>query len=250
MSEETTAFGPAALPLTSAYAFGSENGQQAAVNEIRNMEIGWDLSYTSNVRRGYIVDLFEKNVLLEKFKAAHWPNGNTPKGKGMQAQYLRIKQRYEDFLEGKLPSPNEAEEEAAQEFAAEADLRDFLAKNPSCIEAGLRLYDQNGKYGVEFPVDDGRIDLLCIDAQKRFVVLELKLGRGRNKALGQLLYYMGWIDKHLGNGPRRGVILAKDIPDDLVLAIQRAPDVSLYRYKLAVSVEFVAPKPPVIQAAL
>lgn len=137
------------------------------------------------------------------------------------------------------------EEEADQQFAAEADLRDFLAKNPACIEAGLRLYDQNGKSGVEFPVDDGRIDLLCIDAGKRFVVIELKLGKGRNKALGQLLYYMGWIDKHLGNGPCRGVIIAKDIPDDLVLASQRAPDVSLYHYKLAVSVQIVAPKSPV-----
>jgi hypothetical protein len=56
---------------------------------------------------------------------------------------------------------------------------------------------------------------------------------------------MGWVDKHLGNGSCRGVIIAKDIPDDLVLAIQRVPDVSLYRYTLAVSVELVAPKSPV-----
>jgi len=64
------------------------------------MEIGWDLSYTSNVRRGYIVDLFEKHKFLEEFKATHWANGNTPKGISVQAHYLHIKQRYEDFLEG------------------------------------------------------------------------------------------------------------------------------------------------------
>jgi hypothetical protein len=48
---------------------------------------------------------------------------------------------------------------------------------------------------------------------------------------------MGWVDKHLGNGPCLGIVIAKDIPDDLMLAVQRVPGVSLYRYKLAVSVE-------------
>jgi hypothetical protein len=208
------------------------------------MEIGWNLSYTSTVRRGYIIDLFEKGGLLEEFKATHWANGNTPGGIRAQDSYLRIKQRYEDFLEGRAPPPDEADEEADQQFAAEADLRDLLATNPTCIEAGLRMYDQNGKSGVEFAVDDGRIDLLCVDAQNRFVVIELKLRKGRNKALGQLLYYMGWVDKHLGNGPCRGIIIAKDIPDELVLAIRRVPGVSLYRYKLAVSVELIVPKSP------
>jgi hypothetical protein len=171
--------------------------------------------------------------------------GIHPRGIRSRIDIFASSRRHEGSFDDDSPSLDEVEEEADQQFAAEADLRDFLAKNPACIEAGLRLYDQNGKSGVEFPVDDGRIDLLCIDAGKRFVVIELKLGKGRNKALGQLLYYMGWIDKHLGNGPCRGVIIAKDIPDDLVLASQRAPDVSLYHYKLAVSVQIVAPKSPV-----
>lgn len=68
-------------------------------------------------------------------------------------------------------------------------------------------------------------------------MLELKLSRGRNKALGQLLYYMGWVDKHLGNGPCRGMIIAKEIPQDLILATGRVSGISLYKYHLSVSVE-------------
>jgi len=49
------------------------------------------------------------------------------------------------------------------------------------------------------------------DKADRFVVFELKVTRGRNKALGQLLYYMGWVDKHLGKGPCRGIIVAREI---------------------------------------
>jgi|HubBroStandDraft_1064217.scaffolds.fasta_scaffold3993917_1 hypothetical protein len=47
MAMETTI-----LPLKSAYAFGSEHELQAEVDKIRDMEIGWDLAYTSTVRRG------------------------------------------------------------------------------------------------------------------------------------------------------------------------------------------------------
>jgi Endonuclease NucS len=195
---------PIVLPLKSAYIFLADHGVQDEVDEIKDMEIGWNLSYTSTVRRGYVVDLMEKRGLLEEFKAKHWAYGNTPGGALERDRYLRIKRRYEDFLEGRSPAPDEVEDDAGQQFAAEADLRDFLAKNLAIIEPGLRLHEQDGKSGVEFPIDDGRIDILAIDAQEHFVVIELKLGKGQNKALGQLLYYMGWVDKHLGSAPCRG----------------------------------------------
>jgi endonuclease len=70
-------------------------------------------------------------------------------------------------------------------------------------------------------------------------VIELKLSKGRNKAVGQLLYYMGWIDANLGHGPCRGMIVAREIPTDLVLAVQRASGISLLRYKVNLSIEQV-----------
>jgi endonuclease len=155
-------------------------------------------------------------------------------GELLRKRYLKIRREYEDAPEG----PVEEEEEENQQFALEAHLRDFLAQNPETIEPGLRLYQQGDERGVEFSVDDGRIDILALDRKDRFVVIELKVNRGRNKALGQLLYYMGWVDKHLGKGqPCRGFIVASDIPEDLMLAAQRVPGVSLLRYKLSVSVE-------------
>jgi len=105
---------------------------------------------------------------------------------------------------------------------------------------GSDFTSQDAQKGVEFPVDGGRIDILAVDKAGRFVVFELKLARGRNKALGQILYYMGWVDKHLGKGESRGIIVAKEISDDLILAVQRVQGVSLYRYKLSVSVEKVS----------
>lgn len=68
-------------------------------------------------------------------------------------------------------------------------------------------------------------------------MIELKLSQGRNKTLGQLLYYMGWVDKNLGKGPCRGFIIASDITAELAMAAARAPGVSLARYRMNFAIE-------------
>ncbi len=237
MSDQQTA----ALSLRAAYEFGAAHGLAQEIDAIRNMVIEWDLSYTSSLRRGYIIDLFEKRGILAEFNKKHWSLGNTPAGEAKTRRYLRIKQQYEDFLAGRAPEPTSDEDaddaSGDQQFAAESDLRDFLSNNPGVIEPGLRLYKSDDRSGVEFPVDGGFIDLLLIDRTEQLVVVELKVGRGRNKTIGQLLYYMGWIDKNLAKAQCRGMIIAKEISDDLLVAVRRVPGVSLHRYILSVSVQ-------------
>jgi hypothetical protein len=231
------------LSLVAAYAFGISRGLEREVNEIRNMVIEWDSSYTSSLRRGFIVSLFEERGIFADFKAAHWAFGNTSTGETMRSRFLRIKAQYEDFLAGNGPA-GETEEDAdpqeVVEFALEAHLRDFLARNLDRIEAGLRLYSSGDRDGVEFPVDGGRIDLLALDRDDRFVVIELKLSQGRNRTLGQLLYYMGWVDQHLGLTPCRGLIIASDINEELAVAVARAPGVDLAKYRMSFSIERVS----------
>ena len=47
------------FPLRDAYAFSVEHGIASEADEIRNMDIEWDRSYTSTVRRGRLIRLFE-----------------------------------------------------------------------------------------------------------------------------------------------------------------------------------------------
>ena len=238
--------GGRALPLKAAYPFGMARGLEREINDIRDMEIEWDRGYLSSVRRGYIVELFERRSIFEDFKTQHWPFANTPSGDTQRRRYLRIRSDYENFLAGRGPDPTPTEStegldsERGLEFALEAHLRDFLARNLERIEPGLRLYTSGDRDGVEFPVDGGRIDLLAVDRNGKHVVLELKLSQGRNKTLGQLLYYMGWVDQHLGNGPCRGFIIANEITPELVVAVSRVPGVSLARYEMAFSIQTVA----------
>jgi RecB family endonuclease NucS len=65
---------------------------------------------------------------------------------------LRIKQQYINFLVGTngqdaIEEQETEEEESEQAFAAESDLRDFLAKNPASIEPGLSLSERRSGGG-------------------------------------------------------------------------------------------------------
>ena len=126
--------------------------------------------------------------------------------------------------------------ESPSEFAYESDLRDFLAKNLSVIEPGLQLYREEDITGIEFPVGGRFIDILAVDAEKQFVVIELKVSRGYDRVVGQLLRYMAWIEKHHADPGQqvRGIIAAREISDDLKLACGSLPSVSLYEYELSV----------------
>jgi Endonuclease NucS len=237
MKEEQTQ----TLSLKAAYAFGAAHGLEREVTEIREMVIEWDSGYTSSLRRGYIVTLFEEHGLFDVFKKEHWLFGDTSAGERKRLFYLRIKAQYEAFLAGRGPEAGaeNGDEESAEalKFALEAHLRDFLAKNLERVETGLRLYETPERNGVEFPVDGGYIDLLAVDRNEKFVVLELKLSQGRNKALGQLLYYMGWVDKNLGKGACRGFIIANEIDEELSIAVSRVVGVSLAKYRMSFAIE-------------
>lgn len=74
------------------------------------------------------------------------------------------------------------------------------------------------------------------------MVIELKVSRGYDRVIGQLLRYMAWIEKNHaepGQGVR-GMIAAREISEDLKLACSYLPTVSLYEYELSVSLKKVA----------
>lgn len=142
-------------------------------------------------------------------------------------------------------SPSDAAEDEAlpppSEFAYESDLRDFLAKHLSIIEPGVRLYEDEGITGIEFPVGGRFVDILGVDSQKRLVVIELKVSRGYDRVVGQLLRYLAWVRKHQaepGQGVR-GVIIAREISEDLRLACSGIPDIELFEYELSVTLRSV-----------
>lgn len=149
----------------------------------------------------------------------------------------------EAIVEGTNDIEQEEPEIAHQTgFAYESDLRDFLSRNLHIVEPGLHLYEEEGITGVEFPVGGRFIDILALDRQRNYVVIELKVSRGYDRVIGQLLRYMAWIEKNQAEPTQqvRGVIIAREISDDLHLSSSKIPSVELFEYDLSVSLRKVS----------
>ena len=123
------------------------------------------------------------------------------------------------------------------EFAYENDLKNFLANNLHVIRPSLTLYQDGDINGVEFPVGSRRVDILAVEDERNFVVIELKVSKGYDRAIGQLLGYMGWIEQNLAEPGQKvtGMIIARTISSDLRLATSRVKDVELFEYELSIS---------------
>lgn len=127
------------------------------------------------------------------------------------------------------------------EFAYETDLRNYLSKNLGKLELGLRVYEEEGITGIEFPVGGRFIDILATDAKGGLVVIELKVSRGYDRVVGQLMRYVAWIKKNLAepNQRVRGVIVARNISEDLLLACSMVSGVALFEYELSLALKRV-----------
>ena len=142
--------------------------------------------------------------------------------------------------EATVDSHVEVTEEQGSAFALESHLRDYLAKNlPNLdgVDGPLNLFvSEDGRDGVEFQTDVGPIDILACTSSGDLYVFELKLGRGPDSALGQILRYMGWVEKHLCKGKKvAGIIVAYEISTKLKYAASQVPHIRLMEYELKVS---------------
>jgi len=143
------------------------------------------------------------------------------------------------IVKGTPAIEDDTEPECSTEFAYEADLRNYLAKNLSIIEPGLKLYQDEGITGIEFDVGGRRIDILAIDANGALVIIELKVSRGYDRVVGQLMRYMAWIRENQAepNQQVRGVIVAREISEDLSLACSLLAGVKLFEYELSLKLK-------------
>jgi endonuclease len=152
-----------------------------------------------------------------------------------------IYERQPDTLDEEEEDPGPEAETSA--FAYERDLRNYLSKNMTAIQPGLRLYEEEDIKGIEFPVGGRFIDLLAVDDAGSLVVIELTVSRGYDRVVGQLLRYMGWIENNLAEPAQRvrGIIVANEISEDLRLACFRLQDVELFEYEMAVTLRKLDP---------
>lgn len=157
--------------------------------------------------------------------------------KSQRPQRIRLKQSNDNIQYREQP---EQSEEDSQKFSFnfEQDLKRHIVTNLEEIEQGLKLHPN----GMEFPTDIGRIDILAIDKDNDFVVIELKAGLAGDKALGQILGYMAWVKKNLAKDRNvRGLIISNNIEDRLKYGAMWSNHVQIKKYEVHFSFHSISP---------
>lgn len=131
-------------------------------------------------------------------------------------------------------SAEDAEAITGMSVSLERDLEAALIHRLDQLAPGLTLFSHGGTRGHQLDTGVvGRLDLLATDEHGDFVVIELKVGKADDKAVGQILRYMGWVKRELADGtPVRGIIVASDFNDRIRYAVEAIPGVELKRYEI------------------
>ena len=224
--------------LFDAYDFLNANGLGQECEEIKNSSDKFK-SYSSTLRRAKIITFVRDKKLLDNFCKTVWTSGLTDKGKSRMKFFENLVIRFNSDQEGTISEDEEEDEIVREEseFAYEKDLQKYLVKNLSVIEKGLKLYQADEVDGEEFYVagTSRRIDILAIDKDNNFVVIELKVSRGYEKVVGQTLFYQSSIKTIFKQDKVRAIIVAREITSELKTATHFLPDFELFEYQLSLT---------------
>lgn len=124
-------------------------------------------------------------------------------------------------------------------FALERHLHNYMFDNWNALDLAKDwdLYTRDGEpeAGYEFRTPIGRIDLLARHKRdRRWLVIELKREKSSDAVVGQVLRYMGWVQRHLAENREtvEGLIVATEGDPQLHYALDVVPAVSFKSYEV------------------
>ncbi|MGH9511473.1 MAG: endonuclease NucS domain-containing protein [Terriglobales bacterium] len=120
------------------------------------------------------------------------------------------------------------EEDLGQRIGLERDMQAALRLNLEQLEAGLTAIDD----GAERSVDSGFIDITAHDSLGSVVVIELKAGAAGQRAIAQILSYMGDISAEEENSKVRGILVASEFDAKAKAAAKMVPNLALRKYSI------------------
>jgi len=139
------------------------------------------------------------------------------------------------FAPATSPAEELLEEQVGQRIGLERDMQAALRRSIEQLEEGLTIVDE----GAERFVESGRIDITARDRVGTIVVIELKAGPAGQRAVAQVLSYMGDILVEEGGGKVRGLLVASAFDNKAKAAARMVPTLSLRSYGIKFSFEIV-----------
>jgi len=177
------------------------------------------------------IDLEDINIFTEpkprkSFLSLEWRPAQGGSSKISERDYNVIM----GFATDELQRDAMANIEDETTFALEKYLEEFIIDNWSGIDFGekLTLYvDSDGNTGQQYYTNEvGYLDILAVDSEGNFVVIELKKGRKNDEVVGQILRYMGWVRNNLAKPSQtvRGLIIVGERDAKLDYALGEMSD--------------------------
>ncbi len=148
----------------------------------------------------------------------------------------------EDAQTSDQPANSEISQEDEKFEALEVQhYQTLLHRNMPRLFPKLRYFDEeeqikkNGQYDTQAV---GIMDMLCVDENGDFVIIEIKR-QATDKTIGQILRYMGWTREELcKDGQKvRGIIVAERKDIHLEFALKVIPNVKFLKLGLKITVE-------------
>ena len=115
-------------------------------------------------------------------------------------------------------------EDGPGRMGLERDLQIALRSKIEQLDPGLTVSDN----GAERSVDSGRIDITARDSSGTTVVIELKAGVAGQRAVAQILSYMGDVSEE--DGDVRGILVASGFDAKAKTASRMVPSLILRKY--------------------
>jgi hypothetical protein len=154
------------------------------------------------------------------------------------ASYRNAVERYRRFRDSRGDSAEVVEtsprpeatatvsEDVGQRIGLERDLQAALRIAIEQLEPGLVIIDD----GAERSVDSGFIDITARDGSGSTVIIELKSGPAGQRAVAQILSYMGDVSAEEEGGAIRGILVASDFDSKAKAAARMVPNLTLRKY--------------------
>lgn len=127
----------------------------------------------------------------------------------------------------------------ASRFSLERHLHDYMIDNWSSLDLAqdwdIFARDGEPEAGYEFSTPIGRIDLLARHKREpKWLVIELKRHKSSDAVVGQVLRYMGWVQRHLveQNETVEGLIVATEGDPQLHYALDVVTAVNFKSYEV------------------
>jgi hypothetical protein len=119
------------------------------------------------------------------------------------------------------------------------DLKNILVNNLDVIETELKIVETDSINGLKYSVGGKNIDILAIDKDNNYVVIELNYGKSYENIIGKVLKNKNLIQRKEAKAEQkvRGIIISNEITEDLKMACLNLPDIELCEYKLSVKIE-------------